>query len=122
MKEQDGQTGEIKNTVVPMLRYYNVFHIDQCEGFTPPDMAPKEISTSPEAESIITEYLLRSGVELRHQVSDEAYYSPSLDRVVLPVTDQFNSMAEYYSTAFHELAHFSGHQSRLNRLNATAHF
>lgn len=122
VKEQDGQTGEIKTAVVPMLRYYNVFHIDQCEGFTPPDMAPKEISTSPEAESIITEYLLRSGVELRHQVSDEAYYSPSKDCVVLPTTDQFSSTAEYCSTAFHELAHSTGHQSRLNRLKATAHF
>ena len=122
VKEQDGQTGENKTAVVPMLRYYNVFHIDQCEGLTPSDTAPKEISTNPEAESIVTEYLLRSGVELRHQVSDEAYYSPSRDCVVLPTTDQFNSMAEYYSTAFHELAHSTGLQSRLNRLKATAHF
>jgi len=122
VKEQDGQTEEPKTAVVPMLRYYNVFHIDQCEGLTPSDMAPKEISTNPEAESIVTEYLLRSGVELRHQVSDEAYYSPSLDRVVLPTTDQFSSTAEYYSTAFHELSHSTGHQSRLKRLKATAHF
>ena len=122
VKEQDGQTGEFKTAVVPMLRYYNVFHIDQCEGLTPSDTAPKEISTNPEAENIINEYLLRSGVELRHQVSDEAYYSSSRDCVVLPTTDQFNSMAEYYSTAFHELAHSTGHQSRLNRLKATAHF
>lgn len=122
VKEQDGQTGEIKTAVVPMLRYYNVFHIDQSEGLIPPDTAPKEISTNPEAENIVNEYLLRSGVELRHQVSDEAYYAPSLDRVVLPTTDQFSSTAEYYSTAFHELAHSTGHQSRLNRLKATAHF
>lgn len=122
VKEQDSQTGEIKMTIVPMLRYYNVFHIDQCEGLTPPDTAPKEISTNPEAESIVTEYLLRSGVELRQQVSDEAYCFPSLDRVVLPTTNQFNSVAEYYSTAFHELAHSTGHQSRLNRLQSTAHF
>ena len=61
-------------------------------------------------------------MELIHLVSDEAYYSPSCDRVVLPRADQFNSTAEYYSTAFHELAHSTGHQSRLDRLRATARF
>ncbi len=122
VKEQDSQTGEIKSSVVPMLRYYNVFHADQCEGITEPPAAPKSIQTNPEAESIITDYIDRSGVTLLHRISDEAYYSPSGDRVVLPMAEQFNSMAEYYSTAFHELAHSTGHRSRLNRLRATAHF
>jgi antirestriction protein ArdC len=36
--------------------------------------------------------------------------------------EQFNSTAEYYSTAFHELTHSTGHSSRLDRLRATAHF
>lgn len=122
VKEQDSQTGEIKTTIVPMLRYYNVFHVDQCEGIAPTATEPEAIHTSLEAESIISEYIQRSGVEFIQQVSDEAYYSPSRDRVVLPMTEQFTSMAEYYSTAFHELAHSTGHQSRLNRLRATAHF
>ena len=64
----------------------------------------------------------RSGVELEHRISDEAYYSPSADRVVLPMMEQFNSTGEYYSTAFHELTHSTGHRSRLDRLRTTAHF
>ena len=36
--------------------------------------------------------------------------------------EQFNSTGEYYSTAFHELTHSTGHRSRLDRLRATAHF
>jgi len=122
VEEQDSQTGEVKTTVVPMLRYYNVFHIDQCDGITTPTTEPEPMQTCPEAECIINEYIQRSGVEFVQQVSDEAYYSPSRDRVVLPLTEQFTSIAEYYSTAFHELAHSTGHQSRLNRLRATAHF
>lgn len=122
VKEQDNQTGEIRTKVVPMLRYYTVFHVDQCEGITSPATEPEPLQTIAEAESIISEYIQRSGVELIQQVSDEAYYSPSRDRVVLPMAEQFNSMAEYYSTAFHELAHSTGHQSRLNRLKTIAHF
>lgn len=122
VKERDSQTGEMKDALVPMLRYYNVFHSDQCEGITAPITEPAPVQTCPEADSIISDYLWHSGVELIHQVGDEAYYSPSRDRVVLPMAHQFNSTAEYYSTAFHELAHSTGHQSCLNRLRATAHF
>lgn len=121
-KEQDSQTGEIKTTVVPMLRYYSVFHIDQCDGITAPATEPKAMHNCPEAESIVNEYLRRSGVELIQRISDEAYYSPSRDCVVLPMPEQFKSTEERFSTTFHELAHSTGHQSRLNRLRATAHF
>ena len=122
VKEQDSQTGQIVETVVPMLRYYNVFHIDQCEGIDIEESKPKKPCTNEDAEAIINAYINRSGVELIQQKGDEAYYSPSRDRVVLPLAEQFNSMAEFYSCAFHELAHSTGHQSRLNRLRATAHF
>ena len=105
-----------------MQRYYNVFHIDQCEGITHTATEPEPMQTCPEAESIISEYLDRSGVELIQRISDEAYYSPARDCVVLPLAEQFNSKAERYSTLFHEIAHSTGHQSRLNRLRATAHF
>ena len=122
VKEQDPHTGEIRTKHIPVLRYYNVFHIDQCEGISTPHISPEPIHHSLEAESIISDYVRRSGVELIHQVGDEAYYSPARDRVVLPTAEQFVRMGEYYSTAFHELAHSTGHQSRLNRLRATAHF
>lgn len=122
VKEQDSQTGEVKEAFVPMLRYYNVFHIDQCEGISHTTAAHEPPRTDADAESIISAYLDRSGVELIQRISDEAYYSPSRDCVVLPLAEQFGSMAEYYSTAFHELAHSTGHHSRLDRLRATAHF
>ena len=40
----------------------------------------------------------------------------------LPLAEQFNSNEERYNTLFHEIAHSTGHKSRLDRLRATAHF
>lgn len=120
--EQNSQTGEIKESLIPMLRYYNVFHIDQCEGIIHTKVTEEQLHTDEDADSIISAYLDRSGVALIQRVGDEAYYSPSRDCVVLPIPEQFKSMEERYSTAFHELAHSTGHHSRLDRLRATAHF
>ena len=67
-------------------------------------------------------YLHRSGVHLVSRESSEAFYRPATDTVVLPLITQFGETAEYYSTAFHELTHSTGHPSRLNRLTETARF
>ena len=122
-KEVDKQTGEQREKLVPMLRYYSVFHLDQIDGLNiVPTAEPQKPATHTQADEIISAYIQRSGVELEHRISDEAYYSPSADRVVLPMMEQFNSTGEYYSTAFHELTHSTGHRSRLDRLRTTAHF
>lgn len=122
VKDHDSQTGEIKENLIPMLRYYNVFHIDQCDGITAANVTEEQLHIDEDADSIVQAYLDRSGVTLIQRISDEAYYSPSRDCVVLPLPEQFKSMEERYSTAFHELAHSTGHQSRLDRLRATARF
>lgn len=123
IEQEDEETGEKKE--IPFLRYYNVFHIDQCEGITAryqahslPDVAePLEA-----AQQIMDSYLHREGVKLNHQEGDRAFYRPSTDEIVLPLMSQFHSTAEYYSTAFHEMTHSTGHENRLNRLNRAAFF
>jgi len=50
-----------------------------------------------------------------HDQRDRAFYSRSEDAVHLPQQDAFRSAADYYGTALHELAHWSGHPTRLNR-------
>lgn len=118
--EQD-EAGQQPEKIIPILKYYSVFHADQCEGITAEQRPVKEIA-HPVADDIITAYSQRERLEICHQRGDEAYYSPSRDCVVLPLREQFNSVSEYYSTTFHELTHSTGHSSRLNRLKATAHF
>ena len=122
IEQEDEETHEKKE--VPFLRYYNVFHIDQCEGLKAKHMnnLPLTANADETAESIITAYVQRSGVKVKHQEGGRAFYTPSADTVTLPLLAQFAETAEYYSTAFHELTHSTGHASRLNRLEKVAFF
>ena len=122
LDQEDEETHEVKQ--VPFLRYYNVFHIDQCEGITAKHTTenahPAEADAA--AEAIITEYVKREGVTLEHCEGDAAFYQPAADRIVLPMMKQFTETAEYYGTAFHEMVHSTGHMKRLARLDTTANF
>lgn len=111
--KEDGNK-EIKN--IPMLRYYNVFHISQVEGVEPLQEPFAEVEPVAEAERIITEYVQRENLTFIETVTDEAYYSPSRDLVHVPSKEQYQNINEYYSTTFHELVHSTGHAKRLNRL------
>ena len=122
IETEDEETGEKKE--IPFLRYYNVFHIDQCDGLKPKHMKPlpQAVSADQTAEAIICAYLKASGVKMNHEQGDRAFYTPSADSITLPLLAQFKETAEYYSTAFHEMIHSTGHMSRLNRLEKTAFF
>ena len=125
LKIEDEDTGEEKS--VPFLRYFSVFHVDQCKGIAPRFRASEPLIITPAqanaaAEGIIQDYLHRSGVTLVSRESSEAFYRPSTDTVVLPLRTRFANTAEYYSTAFHELTHSTGHPTRLNRITETARF
>lgn len=124
--EKNPETGEDEIKTYPLLRYYNVWHINQTEGIASKIPAPTE-KAQPEAingpasiaaaEVIIAAYLQRER-SLKFQndkPSSEAYYSPVRDMVVVPMLGQYDKAAEYYSTTFHELVHSTGKESRCNR-------
>lgn len=115
-KEKDAN-GEDKITKFPVLKYYNVFHITQCEGIES-KLEPPSPNADPlaDGEAIIDGYVSRSGVKFEPtKGSDRAFYRPSEDRVVVPDISQYKIIEEYYSTSFHELTHSTGHSSRLKR-------
>lgn len=123
IEAEDKKTGE--PTKIPFLRYFNVFHIDQCEGISPKHAAamPENPAAPDEyAEQIASSYLHSSGVKLIHEEGDRAFYRPAADSITVPLMQQFRETAEYYSTLFHEMVHSTGHESRLNRLEKTAFF
>jgi len=122
IEQEDEETGE--KIEIPYLRYYNVFHISQCENIpTKHIISPcNAVTRDDTAEAIISSYIERSAVKLRHEANSGAFYRPSDDTVILPLRNQFLSTSEYYSTAFHELTHSTGHKSRLDRLEKTAFF
>ena len=76
-QEDEDNPGEMKK--IPFLRYYNVFHIDQCEGIQPKHSRPLPDVVNPDeaAEAIAADYLQRSGVTLTHEAGDRAFYRPS---------------------------------------------
>lgn len=113
LKGKDKATGEDK--VIPVLRYYRVFNVEQCDGLTYPMPEPRNADFNPLAECtrIVEGYKL--GPIIEHK-SQRACYSRQSDVVNMPVPESFDSSAEYYSTLFHELTHSTGHESRLGRL------
>lgn len=120
---EEDKDGNPKEKIVPMLRYYTVFNIKDCEGIKEkyPAEAIAHISPIDEAESVVTNYQEREGLEIvRDKISDRAYYAPYSDKVVVPAMEQFSDASEYYSTLFHEITHSTGHSSRLNRFSSGA--
>lgn len=103
---------------IPVLRYYRVFHIDQTTGIKPLSIEEElEILTPCEnAENVIEDYISRSGVALNIKLSDRAFYDPSEDSITIPLMEQYSNEADYYSTAFHEIVHSTGHKSRFDRI------
>lgn len=118
VKEDEKEDGTKEKKVIPLLRYYHVFEVDQCEGIKrkyQPELRPS-LDPVDEAEKIVSTYFDREACTLHVCESNRAYYSPSQDLVNVPQMTQYGVAAEYYSTLFHEMTHSTGHQSRLNRM------
>src|SRR4029077_9362421 len=59
--------------------------------------------------------LNNSGATILHDQADRAFYNRLSDSIHLPPNHAFHDAAGYYGTALHELAHWTGHPSRLDR-------
>ncbi len=97
-------------------RVYTVFNATQIEGV--PAYQPKQGSAF-EAVRAGEQILQNSGASIVHDQADRAFYSRGSDSIHLPPKDSFKEASGYYGTALHELAHWSGHPSRLNRSTLT---
>lgn len=113
-------TNEETINKVPILRYYNVFNLEQCEGITIDTNTNKVEYSEHEkidlCETIVSSYINRyESLNSAVIESDRAFYRPSQDYVQMPLLKQFASAEAFYSVYFHELGHSTGHKSRLNR-------
>ncbi len=100
-----------------VLRYYKVFHISQVLGVSPLPQIKDERQHNriEEAENLAKGYIAREGITLEEEPSNEAYYSPTEDKIHIPTLVQYESVSEYYSTLVHEMIHSTGTANRLNR-------
>lgn len=99
--------------VVPLLRAFTVFNVDQIERLPAALVAP----VAPEAWNPVEEaerLLTASKAVIRHGGSG-AFYRPADDLIQLPPRSAFPTVEGFYGTALHELTHWTGHASRCNR-------
>lgn len=118
-----GPDGKPEQETVPLerprVRYFRVFNVSQLENEKDKAPYPSLDDTRPRfawnPEEKAEAVLKASGAVIEHRKGNRAYYSPSEDKIVLPNKDQFPEPAGYYGTALHELGHWTGHESRLDR-------
>lgn len=96
---------------------FMVFNVEQFEGLNLPKIPEIEQPDHKWTPDERAENLLK---ESKANISNELtclvpHYNLKSDKITLPLKNQFHEPTEYYSTALHELSHWTGHSSRLNR-------
>jgi antirestriction protein ArdC len=103
-----------RERAIPFLKGYTVFNVDQCDGLEHlRDAAPKIVNPGVR-DGLADAFMQSTGAVIRHGES-RAYYASTGDYINLPMFEAFTGAEEYYSTAFHELTHWTGAAHRLNR-------
>ena len=107
--------GQVLKTVLrlerPRVFYATVFNAAQMDGLPEHVLQKAKWNSIERAEQI----LQASGATIHHGENNRAFYRPSTDSIHLPFKSQFASAGHYFSTALHELGHWSGAASRLDR-------
>ena len=111
--------GEEESRMV--LRYYKVFNAEQCDGL-PARFYPSS-DTLPDVvrDTSADVFAADCGARIEHG-GERSCYIPSADLIRLPNVAAFESQAGYDGTLLHELSHWTGHKSRLDRQKANARF
>lgn len=112
--EREGASGDKQK--IPLLRAYTVFNVAQCDGLPEKFTAVPEIPSRVEGEGIpeADDFIRATGASIIYG-GDRACYVPSADAINMPHMGQFATTADFYSTMFHELIHWTGHENRAKR-------
>ncbi len=108
IKIKDKTTGDDKS--IPMLKSFYLFNRAQIDGLPEVEIVQNVVDSLEAVEQIVH----KVGAVVKHGQSG-AFYVPSADYIGMPDIDAFNSSPDYYSTLLHELTHWTGHKSRLDR-------
>lgn len=114
----DNGRGEDEDREIPYLKGYTVFNVSQIEGLA--DEYYHAPTPLPEKKRIAAaeRFIENTGAIIRHE-GDRACYIPAIDLIKMPPFRAFESPEAYYSTLFHETAHWSGAKARLDRIKST---
>jgi len=95
-------------------RFYKVFNLEQVANLPEKLIDVQDETNQHEVIESAEDFINGLGAQIQMQPGQACYY-PSLDKVCLPPMNDFISNESYYSVAFHELVHWTGHPDRLNR-------
>lgn len=116
------QTGEQKEEKRFFARTYTVFNLCQCGGEKLDRFRPSPTEALPFEDHDEAEYAIaRTDADIRYG-GNQAYFHKADDYIQLPNKDRFRMESEFYSTALHELSHWTGHETRLNRIDKLSRF
>ena len=89
--EEENENGEKLIKQIPLLRYYNVFHISQVDGVEPKEQLKiSDLEPIEEAKKIKTDYMNREHLKIFEKVTNKAFYTPTFDYIEVPfVVDVF---------------------------------
>jgi antirestriction protein ArdC len=107
----EGDDDAIKR--IPLLRAFVVFHASQIDGI--PDYVPPTIEEAPWRAPEAAEIILANSAAVVRIGGDRAFYSPSTDHIQLPPHSAFATAEGFCGTLIHEMGHWTGAASRLNR-------
>ena len=99
-----------------VYKWYTVFNAEQIDGL-PPQYYPQPVQDFVNTDKLImpAEKLISdTGADIRHGEA-KAYYVPAHDYINMPEFGEFRSALDYYSTMFHELVHWTGHKTSMDR-------
>ena len=98
----------------PIMKYYRVYNREQTTGLPyTPDPVLSEEERIDGADKFITGIKKHDGLKV--ETGSKAAYYPIIDHVEMPPFKNFESAELFYATLYHEVAHWTGHKSRLNR-------
>ena len=116
LKTEQNEKGEEEEIKIPLMKTYRVFNADQVEGWEGNWLTEGEEQTQDWSDVELADLIVEnSGAEIDHINQDRAFYMRSQDRICMPIKEQFKTDSGYYGTMFHELVHWTGHNSRLDR-------
>jgi antirestriction protein ArdC len=112
-KSETEEHGNEEEKTFFFMKSFVVFNADQVDGVEHLQSSIDDTTNGlHEACDRADELIEATGADIRF-VGDKAFYSPDQDFIQCPPRTQFADTDEYYETLFHELTHWTEHESRL---------
>ncbi|MDN3683224.1 zincin-like metallopeptidase domain-containing protein [Vibrio tapetis subsp. quintayensis] len=116
VEKKNSAPGQEEKETYSCLKTYVVFNLDQIEGVEQADTPVVNVRDDVTLIDEVETFLVSTGASISYS-GQKAFFRPSTDEIVIPERSRFSENADLYATIMHELTHWTGHKSRLDRDN-----